>query len=184
MTPRVVIGVDPGGRTTGIVARIAHVCLAADLVTRDGPAVFPDAVYLDEVVAAIGGLVVYVEQDRPRPTIAVEGVVHPNGHVRMINAAGLLGTAAVLGAVLAYFPAAVVVPPAGNGAGPRSAYPAALWPPTEKRGAGRCRHLRSAWDVAEAGAFLARLEVGRDAPENVEQAAPLRPAHFTERGPA
>lgn len=184
MTP-VMIGVDPGGRQTGLVVRYGNACLAADLITRDGPEVFPGPDYLAEVVEAIGGLVVYASQDLPElagagwPRIAVEGVVHPNGHVRMINAAGLLGTATVLGAVLAHFPAALVVPPAGNGAGPRSAYPAALWPPTEKRGTGRRRHLRSAWDIAEAGAFLARLEVGRGAAENVAQAVPLRPAHST-----
>lgn len=190
MTPAAVIGVDPGGRQTGLVVRCGDSCLAADLVTREGPETFPEADYLGEVVEAIGGLVVYASQDLPElfgagwPRVAVEGVVHPNGHVRMINAAGLLGTATVLGAVLAHFPAALVVPPAGHGAGPRQAYPAALWPPTEKRGAGRCRHLRSAWDIAEAGAFLARLEVGRDAAENVAQAVPLRPAHVTEMGPA
>lgn len=184
MTP-VVLGVDPGGRQTGLVVRYGSACLAADLVTRDGPETFPGADYLAEVVEAIGGLLVYASQDLPElagagwPLVAVEGVVHPNGHVRMINAAGLLGTATVLGAVLAHFPAALVVPPAGNGAGPRSAYPAALWPPTEKRGAGRCRHLRSAWDIAEAGAFLARLEAGRVAEENVGRTVPLRPAHFS-----
>jgi hypothetical protein len=82
--------------------------------------------------------------------------------------------------VLAHFPAALVVPPAGHGAGPCQAYPGALWPATEKRGAGRCRHLRSAWDIAEAGAFLARLEVGRVAADNVGTTVPLRPAHSTE----
>lgn len=185
MTP-VVIGVDPGGRQTGIVVRYGDNCLAADLVTRDGPEAFPGADYLAEVVDAIGGLIVYGRDqicgdDTCAPAVvAVEGVVHPSGHVRMINAAGLLGTATVLGAVLAHYPAALVVPPAGNGAGPRSAYPAVLWPPTEKRGTGRCRHLRSAWDIAEAGAFLARLEVGRDTAENVAEAVPLRPAHSTE----
>lgn len=162
MTP-VVIGVDPGGRQTGLVVRYGNSCLAADLVTRDDPEPFPGADYLAEVVDAIGGLVVYASQDLPElagaapPKVAVEAVVHPSGHVRMINAAGLLGTATVLGAVLAHFPKAIVVPPASHGAGPRSAYPAVLWPPTEKRGTGRRRHLRSAWDIADAGAFLVRL---------------------------
>ena len=182
MTP-VIVGVDPGGRQTGLVVRHGRDLLAADLVTRDGPEVFPGADYLREVTDAIGGLVVYAAQELPdadRPRIAVEGVVHPNGHVRMINAAGLLGTATVLGAILGNWPSAIVVPPAGNGAGPRSAYPGSLWPPQEKRGAGRCRHLRSAWDIAEAGAFLARLEVGRVAADNVGTTVPLRPAHCTE----
>lgn len=185
MTAPVVVGVDPGGRQTGIVVRYGDTCLAADLLTRDGPETFPKADYLAEVIDAIGGLVVYASQEAPDagwPRVAVEGVVHPSGHVRMINAAGLLGTACVLGAVLAHYPAALVVPPASHGAGPRSAYPAALWPPTEKRGTGRRRHLRSAWDIAEAGAFLARLEVGRVAAENVRQAVPLRPAHSTDAG--
>lgn len=173
MTP-VIIGVDPGGRQTGLVVRYGDNCLAADLVTRDGPELFPGADYLAEVVDAIGGLIVYASQDLPEladaapPRIAVEGVVHPSGHVRMINAAGLLGTATVLGAVLAMFPSAFVVAPAGHGAGPRSAYPLKLWPPTEKRGAGKCRHLRSAWDIAEAGAFLARLRIGAEHTSSTE----------------
>lgn len=182
MTVPVIVGVDPGGRQTGIVVRYGSSCLAADLLTREGPEMFPKSDYLAEVVDAIGGLLLYASQAAPDagwPRVAVEGVVHPNGHVRMINAAGLLGTATVLGAVLAHYPAALVVPPSSHGAGPRTAYPAALWPPSEKRGAGRCRHLRSAWDIAEAGAFLARLEVGRDVAENVAQAVPLRPAHST-----
>lgn len=178
----VIIGVDPGGRQTGIVVRRGSELLAADLVTRDGPELFPKADYLAEVIEAIGGLIIYASQElaEPATAVAVEGVVHPNGHVRMINAAGLLGTATVLGAILGQFPSALVVPPAGNGAGPRSAYPAALWPPTEKRGTGRCRHLRSAWDIAEAGAFLLRLEVGRVKAENVGVTVPLRPAHSTD----
>ena len=182
MTAPVIVGVDPGGRQTGLVVRHGDQLLAADLVTRDGPETFPKADYLAEVVDAIGGLVVWAGQEAPdagRPKVAVEGVVHPSGHVRMINAAGLLGTATVLGAVLAAWPSALVIPPASHGAGPRSAYPAQLWPPTEKRGAGRHRHVRSAWDIAEAGAFLARLEVGRAAADNGVTPVPLRPAHIT-----
>jgi hypothetical protein len=186
VTP-VVVGVDPGGRQTGVVVRYGSDCLAADLVTRAGPELFPGAAYLDEVADAIGGLVVYAAHTAPAagwPLVAVEGVVHPSGHVRMINAAGLLGTATVLGAVLAHYPAALIVPPAKHGAGLRQAYPPSLWPPNDRKGTGRCRHLRSAWDIAEAGAFLARLQVGRDAAENVGRTVPLRPGHSTEMGPS
>ena len=183
ITP-VVVGVDPGGRQTGLVVRWGDELLAADLITRDGPEVFPGAAYLIEVIDAVGGLAVYAGQEAPdaRRVIAVEGVVHPSGHVRMINAAGLLGTATVLGAILASWPAALVVPPAKHGGGPRQAYPNPIWPPGDKKGTGRYRHVRSAWDIAEAGAFLARLEVGRAAVENVGRTVPLRPAHFTEGG--
>ncbi|MGH9002126.1 MAG: hypothetical protein ACRDYV_03255 [Acidimicrobiia bacterium] len=161
----VVVGVDPGGRQTGVVARHGDELLAADLVTRDGPDVFPDAAYLEEVTDAIGGLLVYASDRAGEAAIvAVEGVVHPSGHVRMINAAGLLGTATVLGAVLAHYPNALVVPPAKHGGGPRQAYPARLWPPNEKRGMGRHRHVRSAWDIAGAGAFLFRATGGQAAP--------------------
>lgn len=160
---QLVIGVDPGGRQTGLVARYGDDLLAADLCTRDGAELFPGAGYLAEVCDAVGGLVVYGQAETGESSfvVAVEGVVHPSGHVRMINAAGLLGTAAVLGAVLVEYPrTSVVVPPAKHGGGPRQAYPPQLWPTTDRKGTGRMRHVRSAWDVADTGALLARLEAG------------------------
>lgn len=165
----VVVGIDPGGRQSGLVARLGDQLLAADLLTRDGADVFPTAAYLAEVVQAIVGLEAYVYADHGPAVIAVEGVVHPSGHVRMINAAGLLGTATVLGAILLRYPAAIVVPPAKHGAGPRKAYPARLWPPTETKGTGKHRHVRSAWDVAQGGLLLSRMQIISDGLDDLGQ---------------
>lgn len=149
------VGVDPGGRSTGVVIRAGHTFIGRELIQRDGAALFPDSSYILEVITAVRDAVEFVAG----PTrVAIEGVVHPTGHVRMMNVSGLLGTAAVLGAVLGAFPDALVVPPGGHGSHGRTEYPAELWGAAEKTGTGKYRHLRSAWDVAGVGALMVRLE--------------------------
>lgn len=152
-----VVGVDPGGRQTGVVARDESGFVWAATITRDDAGSTPGVDYFGEVVAAVTDAAGRLSGT---VLVAVEGVVHPNGHVRMMNVTGLLGTAMVLGALMQEFPAAVVVPPGGHGAGPLDAYPAVLRGPRELKGKGRFRHVRSAWDIAEAGAFVARIVGG------------------------
>lgn len=96
--------------------------------------------------------------------VAIEGVQKPSpfmgksGNVSFTNVNGLLGTAMVLGAVLAALPA-IVVPPGGNGSDPMGVYPVELRP-TRGKGAGgdKLRHERSAWDVAGTGMTLWRRQ--------------------------
>lgn len=154
------IGVDPGGRSTGVIAREGNALHWAAILVRDGAELLPGPDYFDEVFDGVNDALnstVLVGGYR----LAVEGLVHPNGHVGIANVTGLLGTAMVLGAILSRFPDALVVPPGKHGAAPLTAYPEALRGPREKRGAGRARHARSAWDIAGAAVQLAALEHGR-----------------------
>lgn len=144
-----IVGIDPGGAHTGIVARSGAVLLAACVLSRTG---CDESLYITDVLAAITG---YVEQFDAG--IAIEGIVHPNPHVRIVNVAGLLDTAAVYGAVLGRWPAATIVDPGGNGSAPLSCYPWELRGAGERRGTGWRRHLRSAWDVAGAVKVLTPL---------------------------
>jgi hypothetical protein len=156
----IVVGVDPGGATTGIVVRDGATPVRAMLVSNsDGDM---SAGYLAEVIDALDDAITM------RMLCAVEGLVEPNPHVRLANVRGLLDTAQVLGAVrhqAAVWTAqgrlsgVVVVPPGGHGSAPLACYPAVLVGEREKRGTGRLRHGRSAWDIAGAGVMLARMPV-------------------------
>mgnify|MGYP007071578864 CR=1 FL=1 len=147
-----IVGVDPGGATTGIVKRDGTKLLAATLVTNDGDF---DA-YLADVEAALEPLTVVGH-------LAVEDLTHPNPHLGLANVTGLLGTAQVLGLVrhlaAGWVEAGdlegwVLVPPAGHGSAPLRSYPAPLVGERETKGTGRLRHARSAWDIAGAGAVM------------------------------
>lgn len=152
-----VLGIDPGGTQTGLVVveldgsplRASRVARAV-LVERGAEQGEGEAAYVGEVVGAVR------ELSDGCQLVAVEGLVVPTPHLRMIALAGLLGAAVVLGAVLATAPSATVIPPGGNGSGPLAAYPGELVGPGERAGAGWRRHLRSAWDVGLAAASVER----------------------------
>lgn len=149
----IVVGVDPGGRETGIVARRGSSLVAGTVVARQ--AQDSDATYIADVLEAVDS---YLNAGGSA-LVAVEGVVHPNPHVRITNIDGLLEAAKVFGAVVGRFPQAAVVEPGGNGSGPLASYPADLVGERETTGTGGWRrHLRSAWDVAGAGQH--RLRIG------------------------
>lgn len=150
-----VLGIDPGSTGTGVVTRRGALLLEHAVVRRTKNEADNDwlARILDEV-----------EMQRGRndaALLAVESVTAPSGFARGVRApialGGLLGTAAVYGAVLAVYRDAYVVAPAGNGSGPRGAYPDELWSDREPAGTGFVRHARSAWDVAGAVIHLARV---------------------------
>lgn len=172
--PRI-LGVDPGGAHTGLVLRDGPRLLANRLVSR-GDQQIP--AYLVQVLDAVQDL---WDLDPPPKTpvviVAVEGLNAPTPHMGLTNVTGLLDAAQVLGAVLACWTAAVVVPPGGHGAVPDvlqalpgkagdkacrqyldDTYPAALIGAREKRGAGLLRHCRSAWSIAGAAEMLDRLQ--------------------------
>lgn len=172
----IVIGVDPGGRDTGLV-----VIDDAPPVTRDRPAGAIDLLesltirradsaagtpieavprtYLLDVMSAVRDLLQIHVGDARRGTshalIAVEGVVKPTGHAggrrgHLIDPAGLLATAQVLGAILAraWSVPVVRVPPGGNGSAlPWTAYPEQIRAKSPL-GKDNRRHMRSAYDVA------------------------------------
>lgn len=145
---RTVVGVDPGCRETGIVVRTGETVDYACLVISDEEGI-PTHAYIDEVVETVRELVV---EDR---LLAVEGLVvphgrRPDGEAGIMNVKGILGTAAVYGAIVGCFPEAIVVPPERHGSAPLAVYPHSLVGPRETKGKGKYRHVRSAFDIAGA----------------------------------
>lgn len=178
------LGIDPGGRDTGVIALdrargqaprlISHetVTRTVDEDTVDqtrGVQVGPR--YLAEVLDAVDraiGTATAVTGGAPR--VAVETVVPPNPHVTrrdgnsLTNPKDAIAAAIVLGAVLTRWPDAVRVPPSRNGRALLATYPPELVTRAERRlGLNRpaqhrakACHTRSAWDVALAGPGYAR----------------------------
>lgn len=172
--PLTVVALDPGGRYAGLVlvhqpaaGRPARLVRAA-VLTRHRPAHADRfgrwmtapvdlagwlARQLDAVDQAAG---VTVLEQLPPPIVAVEAVTPPAGAPGIISLAGLLATTATVGAILGRWPAAVLVPPAGHGSGPPSAYPPLLRPKAARLG-GPSTHARSAWDIATTALARARF---------------------------
>jgi hypothetical protein len=159
MTP-VIVGVDPGGAWCGIVVRRGADAVWVDAVHRGDEvgdagwlahvraslnAAMAQAASLDAALAEAAGL------RQGKGLLAVEDVVAPNPHVRVTNVAALLGTAKVVGMVLAVHPTAILVRPGGHGSAPLASYPPNLVGDRERAGSGRLKHARSAYDVAGAG---------------------------------
>lgn len=165
-----VVGVDPGGRTTGIVAQVDGHPIFTSLVTRRDPArPYPPGVDDDGLARHIREVAATVETAIAAAAmagdtrlahleivVAVEDIVDPNPHLGVTALRGLLDTAQVLGHLRGVYPQAVLVRPRRHGSGPLSTYPKTLIGPRESKGAGRFRHLRSAWDVARAAIPLIR----------------------------
>lgn len=175
------VGIDPGSVSTGIVVRYGNRLLWHRVVHRDededvvrGVGVGP--AYLTDVMAAMTEAMQCVHATGHMANVAVEGVVPPNPHIktakgerRITNPGPVMGTAMVLGAILARFPAAVVVPPGDHGHGMLGSYPEPLVTAAEaRRGLRRqagdssdIRHCRAAWDCAGQGPIHAALRSAR-----------------------
>ncbi|EGD24683.1 hypothetical protein HMPREF0724_11801 [Prescottella equi ATCC 33707] len=163
-TDTVVLGIDPGGRSTGLCLIIGRDVVEHQVVVNAAEKMLPiELTYVHEVLGAMAtmvertALVVDV-------TIAVEDVVRPSWHMKGRAAAdpsALLATAQILGACVAFDPTmrTVLVRPRGNGSRALGEYPTALVSAAERRkdgwrtriGTGQLRHARSAYDVALAG---------------------------------
>ena len=177
----VVVGVDPGGHETGIVVRRGSAVAGGCVIARQPQD--SDASYIAAILEAVDGYLA----DSNTTLVAVEGIVHPNPHVRMTNVDGLLDASKVFGAVVGRWPDAAIVDPAGNGSGPLASYPAELVGERETTGSGGWRrHLRSAWDVA--GAAQHRLRIGAGSAvtvgSNLPAASFRRPHQGATRVPA
>lgn len=148
------LGVDPGGTWTGLVARRGEDLVEFSVLRR--PAGQDDRTWVTRVLEETRILASLRRTGEPL-VVAVESLNPPIGRMGMISLAGLIGAAAVYGALLGEYPSAVTVSPGGHGSAPLGAYPLALRGAREKTGTGRWRHARSAWDVAGAGVFLVRM---------------------------
>lgn len=158
----IVIGVDPGGRWTGLVVRDLALAGHDQLVAlqvyerpRGAGRAVPGADYLTAVLEWIASWFV------DGAMVAIEEATAPtgfrDGERAPITPGSLIGLGAVYGAVVGRYPNTVVVPPGGLGQGPLRAYPPALVGSRETTGSGgRLRHARSAWDVAGAARSISR----------------------------
>lgn len=137
-----IVGIDPGARETGIIVREQDTLCGATIVSFASGETLHD--YLSNVLSTI--------RDYAPEVIVLEDLVSPTFHAtqRLINAYGVIGTAIVIGAVLAIHPHTVLVPPASYGAMPLASYPDALVGVRESKGRGVLRHARSAWDISYA----------------------------------
>lgn len=164
-----VLGVDPGSRFCGLaLVRGRDDLVAWNLLER--PEGQDIRVWVEECVNRASLL--RLEGHRPLTipylgpmSVAVEAVVKPQSHIngkrRLNSPESLIGTAAVMGGMIAWAAsegfACVLVPPGGNGEGPKSAYPPELWGAREgPAGTGKLNHVRASFDVALAGPGLLR----------------------------
>lgn len=149
-----VLGVDPGGAHTGYaIVDDGGTLVAWWLHDRDGDS-------LDRWVGQCAQSALTLASAHQPDVVAVEGTNQPTGHMGMTSVAGLLDTAWTAGGIVAvcgdYRIPLVVVPPGGHGSNPLAVYPPQLVGERERKGAGRLRHVRSAFDVALAGRLLHR----------------------------
>jgi hypothetical protein len=166
VTGRLWVGIDPGAKETGIILRDGRTIVLAEVVTnwyyQHGDPSSVGADYLTNVVATAAKATTTLTD---LAEVAVEGVKKPCPHLGLTDPSAIIGAGIVLGAVLLEFPAAVVVPPGGNGSGMLDGYPAGLVTDAERRGglnrkagqSAHIRHCRSAWDVSLAAPRIARM---------------------------
>ncbi len=166
MTAPVVVAVDPGPRWTGLIVRRGDDYLAHELLRRRSKGRIPEPAYGAFVIARIEVLLVAArDHDGREPLLIVEAANGPTGFKdgsrAPLNPIDVFALGLVIGAVLAHFPDAQVVPPGGHGSGLLVCYPPELRGPREHGpvGTGVLRHCRSAWDVAGLAQLPQRLAV-------------------------
>lgn len=154
-----IIGIDPGARYTGVVVRDGDAVLHSSTLVRpekmDGP---------DWALQVVRDIKTILAAFPPGMPVAVEGISDPKGFHRgqkaAINPKDIIRAGIVLGAVVATWPQAAVVPPGNNGSQHYSHYPAELIGrrpadlPGASNGAGTRDHEQSAYDVAGKGARM------------------------------
>lgn len=166
---RIVLGIDPGGRNTGIVLRSDETLLGWALEVRQGRGRMPDGPYLRQVVGRCRRLLLDAGLDpseRETYIVGIEAVAYWPEHdpTKRRDQRGLYGTAMVIGALLVRWPDATVVASGRGVAGlhPQS-YPAPIRPPVNGEGKDRLVHVRAAWDHSHAAETLYLRRI-REAP--------------------
>lgn len=137
-----------------MVIRAGDTLVRACVLKREGDDKLPTPDYLTEVFLGVDE---YLEIAGDDALLAVEGLVHPEPHMELMNVLGLIGTGMVLAVVIAMWPEAIVVRPRKHGSLAPQAYPEPLRPRASRLG-GESKHARSAWDIAGAGRFQARVK--------------------------
>lgn len=187
------IGIDPGARWTGIVARDRTRLLGWTVTDRHKiePGVDRPGVATMEAIAEAVGLLA----DPATARVAVEDAIAPNPYVRrrdgnsLTNPQAIIDTARLVGYLQCAFPEIVLIRPGGNGSQALASYPDELVTARERANAIRVHrlmapapdnppqcHARSAWDVAGKAATEARITEGRRRLE-AHRAAHAQPIH-------
>jgi hypothetical protein len=163
MAPPHVLGVDPGGRETGLVTVLGDRLIGHAVAIRETkiePKACIDVFYLQEVLASIATLIAAPELEGYLDAVAIEAIDKPNPHMGITNVAGAIATGAVVGAVTAWASSiglrVLLVETAGFGKSLLATYPAPLRGEREVKGTGVLRHCRSAYDVALAARWYLR----------------------------
>jgi hypothetical protein len=159
----IVLGVDPGGRTTGLCLCDGRTVIDWSLIERHPKDAFETYIQAVDygVTWHIHSAHKYDDNFDWAPPVAVEDLVDPNPHLGITAVRGLLYTAQVIGAIRATFDV-TMIRPGGHGSNLLKSYPPELVGPKEgAAGKGKMRHVRSAFDVAQAYAMTARLEARR-----------------------
>jgi len=168
------LGIDPGGKSTGIVVIHGARVLASTVIERPGgtsPTLADWSLYRSRVVSVVSQAFVTFA---PVVVVGIETVTSPNPHRGMTNPAGIIDTARVFGWLEMVVPGYVPIAPDGHGSAPLSTYPDALRGPTEQKGAGWRRHARSAYDVARTAHTLAKLEANELSPADAAATTHIR----------
>lgn len=161
----IVIGLDPGGRWSGGVARRGDDVLAFVVIECTAPANGIATMDYARDVSA-WALARQAEAGDEEVLVGIEALRPPSPHrrgdgeMRNLNPTGLMGTGLVFGHLCTVFPDAVEVPPGGMGSAMLASYPLCLVGPREKRAdsKGILRHARSAYDIAGAARTAQRLD--------------------------
>lgn len=157
---RPVIGVDPGARYTGVIVRDGDLVLHSSTLLRPRELTSGTDWALSNIAQ-----VREIMADFPKMMpFSIEGISDPkgfqNGKAAAINPKDIIRAGIVLGAFVAIWPNAVIVPPGGNGSQHYSHYPAELIGRRPKtlagstQGAGTRGHEQSAYDVAGKAARI------------------------------
>lgn len=147
------LGIDPGARFTGVVARRNDAVLFSTTVVRP-----EDVKEVLEYVRFVVDEIKEIVESYPNAYIGVESISDPKGYKdgkkSPLNPRHIMTTAAVAGAVASHWRNATPIAPQGNGSQHESHYPPALIGrrpkdlPGYKPGIGTRSHERSAYDVA------------------------------------
>lgn len=159
------LGCDPGGRETGLIVRRRDDLLAHSVVIRQDTLTMPDGAYCRQVAAEALRLLEKVGSHPrdPELVVCVEGVRYwpkdeqktkDGKRKKPPNLTGLLGTAIVLGSIVARWPDAIVVRPGSKHGGlAQWVYPPQIQQ-TGVKGKDLMRHCRSGWDASYHGQTL------------------------------
>lgn len=159
------LGADPGGRESGLIVRRRDDLLAWSVVIRQDTLIMPDGAYCRQVAAEAVRLLEKAGSHPRDPdlVVCVEGVRYwpkKDRSKKPPNLTGLLGTAIVLGSIVARWPDAVVVKPgSGHGGLAGWVYPERIQQ-TGVKGKDLMRHCRSGWDASYHGETLWRQRRG------------------------